>query len=109
MEIPQFLRTILLIYSRIVIREPPLPHILLEDLLEGSKPSAPPAVESTSFWNSRCATAVDCARCRFGVRDGRGIAACALCPWTRTAIAYTFRRTTEAGSSGGELERLEES
>ena len=38
-------------------------------------------------------------------------AACALCPWTRTgeAIAYTFRSTTEAGSSEGELERLEES
>ena len=34
-EIPQFLRTILHLYSPIVIQESPLPHIFLEDLPAG--------------------------------------------------------------------------
>ena len=88
-EIPQFLRTILHIYSRIVIREPPLPRIVLEDLrVEAISPSSGGADEFLELSALRQVLQRLLRRhgpgLRFGVRDQRGIAACALCPWTRT-------------------------
>eukprot|EP00435_Cladocopium_sp_Y103_P001750 s787_g1.t1 len=46
------------------------------------------------------ATALDCACCRFGVRDGRGMCPVSLEGENGEAIACTFRSTTEADPTG---------
>lgn len=45
-------------------------------------------------------TALDCACCRFGVRDGRGMCPVSLEGENGEAIACTFRSTTEADPTG---------
>ena len=66
MEIPQFLRTILHLYSPIIIQESPL-HIFLEDLLEGR------SHQPLQRWSRRVSGAL-------GVPQ----------PWTAPAAALAF-------------------
>ena len=78
-EIPQFLRTILHIYSRIVIREPPLPRIVLEALrVEAISPSSGGADEFLELSVGRCHATSPAA------------VATAPRPWTAPAAALEF-------------------